>query len=182
MFQIYEASKAVTSASAIWSDDAGATWQRGERSNRFNGSGKSSESQTVRLPAGGVRMYSRNSAGAISYADSFDNGQTWSAYYLDTELRVRQLHGLLHPRRRLPGRCAGPRVVNLIAASYPRQANTTRRAVRMGSIDARPARSPGSTPTTSSSGRFLYSCLTMDGDKISCVYGQREPKSDGTRM
>lgn len=88
MFQIYESKQGGNeSASAIWSDDAGATWQRGERSNKFNGSGKSSESQTVRLPGGGVRMYSRNSAGAISYADSFDNGQTWSAYTLDTELQ-----------------------------------------------------------------------------------------------
>lgn len=88
MFQIYESKQGGNeSASAIWSDDAGATWQRGERSNIFNGSGKSSESQTVRLPGGGVRMYSRNSAGAISYADSFDNGQTWSAYTLDTELQ-----------------------------------------------------------------------------------------------
>ena len=88
MFQIYESKQGGNeSASAIWSDDAGATWQRGERSNKFNGNGKSSESQTVRLPGGGVRMYSRNSAGAISYADSFDNGQTWSAYTLDTELQ-----------------------------------------------------------------------------------------------
>ena len=185
MFQIYESKQGDNeSASAIWSDDAGATWQRGERSNKFNGSGKSSESQTVRLPGGGVRMYSRNSAGAISYADSFDNGQTWSAYTLDTELQYTgncmvsfiNVDGCLVD--------AQDRVwSNLIAASYPKTSGRRDGAVRIGSIDAATNKVTWlNANDIKFPGRFLYSCLTqVDGDKMAIVYEQQEPKSDGTQ-
>lgn len=185
MFQIYESKQGGNeSASAIWSDDAGATWQRGERSNKFNGSGKSSESQTVRLPGGGVRMYSRNSAGAISYADSFDNGQTWSAYTLDTELQYTgncmvsfiNVDGCLVDAQ---GRVWS----NLVAASYPKTSGRRDGAVRIGSIDAATNKVTWlNANDIKFPGRFLYSCLTqVDGDKMAIVYEQQEPKSDGTQ-
>lgn len=185
MFQIYESKQGGNeSASAIWSDDAGATWQRGERSNKFNGSGKSSESQTVRLPGGGVRMYSRNSAGAISYADSFDNGQTWSAYTLDTELQYTgncmvsfiNVDGCLVDAQ---GRVWS----NLIAASYPKTSGRRDGAARIGSIDAATNKVTWlNANDIKFPGRFLYSCLTqVDGDKMAIVYEQQEPKSDGTQ-
>lgn len=185
MFQIYESKQGGNeSASAIWSDDAGATWQRGECSNKFNGSGKSSESQTVRLPGGGVRMYSRNSAGAISYADSFDNGQTWSAYTLDTELQYTgncmvsfiNVDGCLVDAQ---GRVWS----NLIAASYPKTSGRRDGAVRIGSIDAATNKVTWlNANDIKFPGRFLYSCLTqVDGDKMAIVYEQQEPKSDGTQ-
>lgn len=185
MFQIYESKQGGNeSASAIWSDDAGATWQRGERSNKFNGSGKSSESQTVRLPGGGVRMYSRNSAGAISYADSFDNGQTWSAYTLDTELQYTgncmvsfiNVDGCLVDAQ---GRVWS----NLIAASYPKTSGRRDGAVRIGSIDAATNKVTWlNANDIKFPGRFLYSCLTqVDGDKMAIVYERQEPKSDGTQ-
>lgn len=185
MFQIYESKQGGNeSASAFWSDDAGATWQRGERSNKFNGSGKSSESQTVRLPGGGVRMYSRNSAGAISYADSFDNGQTWSAYTLDTELQYTgncmvsfiNVDGCLVDAQ---GRVWS----NLIAASYPKTSGRRDGAVRIGSIDAATNKVTWlNANDIKFPGRFLYSCLTqVDGDKMAIVYEQQEPKSDGTQ-
>lgn len=185
MFQIYESKQGGNeSASAIWSDDAGATWQRGERSNKFNGSGKSSESQTVRLPGGGVRMYSRNSAGAISYADSFDNGQTWSAYTLDTELQYTgncmvsfiNVDGCLVDAQ---GRVWS----NLIAASYPKTSGRRDGAVHIGSIDAATNKVTWlNANDIKFPGRFLYSCLTqVDGDKMAIVYERQEPKSDGTQ-
>lgn len=185
MFQIYESKQGGNeSASAIWSDDAGATWQRGERSNKFNGSGKSSESQTVRLPGGGVRMYSRNSAGAISYADSFDNGQTWSAYTLDTELQYTgncmvsfiNVDGCLVDAQ---GRVWS----NLITVSYPKTSGRRDGAVRVGSIDAATNKVTWlNANDIKFPGRFLYSCLTqVDGDKMAIVYEQQEPKSDGTQ-
>lgn len=185
MFQIYESKQGGNeSASAIWSDDAGATWQRGERSNKFNGSGKSSESQTVMLPGGGVRMYSRNSAGAISYADSFDNGQTWSAYTLDTELQYTgncmvsfiNVDGCLVDAQ---GRVWS----NLVAASYPKTSGRRDGAVRIGSIDAATNKVTWlNANDIKFPGRFLYSCLTqVDGDKMAIVYEQQEPKSDGTQ-
>ena len=185
MFQIYESKQGGNeSASAIWSDDGGATWQRGERSNQFNGSGKSSESQTVRLPGGGVRMYSRNSAGAISYADSFDNGQTWSAYTLDTELQYTgncmvsfiNVDGCLVDAQ---GRVWS----NLIAASYPKTSGRRDGAVRIGSIDAATNKVTWlNANDIKYPGRFLYSCLTqVDGDKMAIVYEQQEPANDGTQ-
>lgn len=185
MFQIYESKQGGNeSASAIWSDDAGATWQRGERSNKFNGSGKSSESQTVMLPGGGVRMYSRNSAGAISYADSFDNGQTWSAYTLDTELQYTgncmvsfiNVDGCLVDAQ---GRVWS----NLITASYPKTSGRRDGAVRIGSIDAATNKVTWlNANDIKFPGRFLYSCLTqVDGDKMAIVYEQQKPKSDGTQ-
>lgn len=185
MFQIYESKQgAGESASAIWSDDAGATWQRGERANKFNGTGKSSESQTIRLPNGGVRMYSRNGVGAISYADSLDNGETWSEYAVDPELQYTgncmvsfiNVDGCLVDK---DGRIWS----NLVAASYPKTGGRRDGAVRVGSIDA------ASNKVTwlnrndiKYNGRFLYSCLTqVEDDKLAIVYEQQEPKSDGTQ-
>lgn len=185
MFQIYESKQGGNeSASAIWTDDGGATWQRGERSNKFNGSGKSSESQTVRLPGGGVRMYSRNSAGAISYADSLDNGQSWSAYTLDTELQYTSncmvsfinVDGCLVDAQ---GRVWS----NLIAASYPKTSGRRDGAVRIGSIDAATNKVTWlNANDIKYPGRFLYSCLTqVAGDKMAIVYEQQEPANDGTQ-
>ncbi len=185
MFQIYESKQGGNeSASAIWTDDGGATWQRGERSNKFNGSGKSSESQTVRLPGGGVRMYSRNSAGAISYADSLDIGQSWSAYTLDTELQYTSncmvsfinVDGCLVDAQ---GRVWS----NLIAASYPKTSGRRDGAVRIGSIDADTNKVTWlNANDIKYPGRFLYSCLTqVAGDKMAIVYEQQEPANDGTQ-
>lgn len=185
MFQIYESKQGGNeSASAIWSDDAGATWHRGERANKFNGSGKSSESQTVRLPGGGVRMYSRNAAGAISYADSFDNGGTWSEYSLDPELQYTgncmvsfiNVDGCLVDEK-------GGVWTNLIAASYPKTSGRRDGAVRIGSIDAATNKVTWLNGNdVKYPGRFLYSCLTqVEDDKMAIVYEQQEPKSDGTQ-
>ena len=129
-------------------------------------------------------MYSRNSAGAISYADSFDNGQTWSAYTLDTELQYTgncmvsfiNVDGCLVDAQ---GRVWS----NLIAASYPKTSGRRDGAVRIGSIDATTNKVTWlNANDIKFPGRFLYSCLTqVDGDKMAIVYEQQEPKSDGTQ-
>ena len=69
LFQVYDNATGQERASTIYTDDGGATWHRGEHVT--NNVGKTSESQTVLLPDGGIRMYSRNNIGYISYADSY---------------------------------------------------------------------------------------------------------------
>ncbi len=87
IFAIYDNNGRAEFTSAIYTDDGGKTWHRGEKANKVGIAGKSSESQFVLMNNGVLRMYSRNIAKYISYCDSTDYGETWSAYTLDKSLK-----------------------------------------------------------------------------------------------
>ncbi len=92
LFPIYDNNLGAEFASVIYTEDQGKTWKRGQRADhtgyREDGTPiKSSESQVVELPDKRLRMYSRNMIREITYADSFDGGETWSAYQRDPMLR-----------------------------------------------------------------------------------------------
>ena len=145
MFQVYESLQGGNEkASAIWSDDGGKTWERGERTDKLGQSGKSSESQTILLPDGTIRMYSRNGAGFISYADSADGGRTWSEYKLDQELAY--VGNCMVSFINLDGGLvdgSGKAWGNLVAASYPRSSAETTASCASAPSTPRPTRSPG---------------------------------------
>lgn len=73
-------------AMAIYSDDGGATWQRGEAVRHAPMLGKTSESQIVPLPDGTLRMFSRNKSNCVAFCDSTDGGVTWTKAQPDPDL------------------------------------------------------------------------------------------------
>lgn len=87
IFTVYDNNKGQEYTSTIYTENGGKTWSRGERATKVGFSGKSSESQIVELYDGILRMYSRNTAGHISYTDSTDGGKTWGKYKLDMSLK-----------------------------------------------------------------------------------------------
>ena len=87
IFPVYDNNKAVEHTSVVYTDDGGKTWHRGARVDRLGISGKGSEAQIVQMNNGVIRMFMRNTAKYISYADSTDGGETWSRAKLDRGLK-----------------------------------------------------------------------------------------------
>ena len=76
-------------ASAIYSDDNGATWHRSNKIKIKKGIGKTSEAQLVKIEGENykaLRMYARNLSNYIAYADSTDGGETWTEFCADKSL------------------------------------------------------------------------------------------------
>lgn len=159
-------------ASAVYSDDGGTTWTRGARTENLGDTASSSESQTVLLPDGTLRMYSRNTGNRISYADSTDNGATWGASQFDSNLPY--CGGCMVSFINVKGRLVGPNGQtheNLLLASYPKTSYRSEGVIRIGSVD------PDTNVVTWHNddtirfpNRYNYSCLTQltgndsDGD------------------
>ena len=85
VFAVYDNNDGREYTSVIYTDD-GENWNRSKKANQVGISGKSSETQFVLLNNGVLRMYSRNTAGYISYCDSTDGGESWSEYKQDKAL------------------------------------------------------------------------------------------------
>jgi len=85
LFAVYDNNDGKEYTSVIYTDD-GENWNRSKKANQVGASGKSSETQFVFLNNGVLRMYSRNTAGYISYCDSTDGGETWNEYKQDKDL------------------------------------------------------------------------------------------------
>ncbi|MBR5201770.1 MAG: exo-alpha-sialidase [Clostridia bacterium] len=76
-------------ASAIYTDDNGATWHRSNKIKIKKGIGKTSEAQLVKIEGKNykaLRMYARNLSNYIAYADSTDGGETWTEFRADPSL------------------------------------------------------------------------------------------------
>lgn len=169
LFPIYDNNLGTEFASAIYTEDQGRTWKRGRRAQETGKlpdgrDVKSSESQLVELPDGRLRMYSRNLAREIAYADSSDGGETWSAYRRDPALAYcgNCMVSFLNYSRPIEGKPA-------LVASYPGGDEEPRRRVNgkiavgligeNGEVDWKYHYSVNNAP-------FYYSCLTElpDGD------------------
>ena len=137
IFPLYDNRTGNELASVIYSDDGGATWQRGEHNRNLNGVGKTSESQIVTLPNGDLRMYSRNTINYVSYADSSDGGVTWSQCRPDNNLFSQKSGGgCMVSFINLEGTLIGPddrEYDNLILGSYAR-IQRSEGVVRIGSV------------------------------------------------
>lgn len=76
-------------ASAVYSDDNGETWHRGNKIKIKSGIRKTSEAQLVSIKGKNyqaLRMYARNLSNYIAYADSTDGGETWTQFRADKNL------------------------------------------------------------------------------------------------
>ncbi|MCI7472864.1 MAG: S-layer homology domain-containing protein [Clostridiales bacterium] len=164
VFPLYDNATGKELASVIYSDDGGKTWIRGQHNGSLNGVGKTSESQVVLLPDGTLRMYSRNTIGSISYADSTDGGVTWGTCQKDTALAYTS--NCMVSFINLDGILVGPDNTvykNLILASYPKgsSGNRTDGVVRIGYVDENNTVQWLNDDTTRFSGGYSYSCLTQ---------------------
>lgn len=86
IFCVYDTVGLIENVSTIYSDDNGATWQRGAETYHKIGVGKTSEAQIVELPDGTLRMFSRTDCSYVAYADSKDHGHSWSEFQADFDL------------------------------------------------------------------------------------------------
>ncbi len=86
LFPMYWGGKTIEHFSTIYSDDGGQTWKRGENADWRIRIAKTSETQIVALPDGGLRAFARNINKCIAYADSYDGGETWTKFQLDPQL------------------------------------------------------------------------------------------------
>lgn len=62
---------------AVWSDDNGKTWVRGNVPADLGNTGKMSESVLTVMPDGNIRIFSRTSSGCVGTALSKDGGKSW---------------------------------------------------------------------------------------------------------
>ncbi len=96
-------------ASAIYTDDNGATWHRSNKIKIKAGLQKTSEAQLVKIDSGdykALRMYARNLSNYIAYADSTDGGETWTAFRADKALEGTKncMVSLIDTTRKLNGK------------------------------------------------------------------------------
>lgn len=126
----YTSSKHTTEwACLIYSDDNGATWERGESPNdgRVGGEGKLHESQVVEMPDGQLKMFSRSLSHA-SVSTSFDGGETWDdEVSTDTTLVMSSSSGcqlsIINYSQTINGK---PAVIFSNPAAYTRSQGTVR--------------------------------------------------------
>lgn len=132
LFCVYDTNSGTEIASTIYSDDHGQTWHRGSKADKVGKAKKSSESQLICLPDGTLRMYSRNKAGYIGFADSTDGGVTWSSFKLDKSLKYCSdcMVSFLNYSEKIDGK-------DVIVASYPTTAYRKLGVVRIGLVDER---------------------------------------------
>ena len=180
LFQVYDNATGQERASTIYTDDGGATWHRGEHVT--NNVGKTSESQTVLLPDGGIRMYSRNNIGYISYADSYDGGVTWGPSHRDEDLSY--VGNCMVSFINVDGALVDADnnvYTNLIVASYPKGSGRNNGVLRIGSVDAATNQVTWLNPAEIKyPGSYLYSCLTqLEGENLGLLY-EKEDTSYGT--
>lgn len=167
LFPLYDNRTGNELASVIYSDDGGATWQRGQHNSNLNGVGKTSESQVVLLPNGDLRMYSRNTINYVSYADSSDGGVTWSQCQPDQALFSQKSGGgCMVSFINLEGTLIGPddqEYGNLILGSYAR-IQRSEGVVRIGSVAEDGTvtwLNDDATRYTGVNNCFAYSCVSQ---------------------
>lgn len=172
MFGIYDNNDGREYTSVIYSDDFGRTWSRSEKAKRVGFAGKSSESQFVLLNDDTIRMYSRNTAGYISYADSTDGGQTWSRFKLDFSLKY--CSNCMISFINYSGEIDGKKV---IIASYPYANKRKLGTVRIGLVDDKNNvdwKYRYNVTEDTENLTFIYSCLTELSDgRIGLLYENR---------
>ncbi len=162
IFAVYDNNSHREFTSAIYTDDGGKTWQRGEKANKVGMAGKSSESQFVLLNNNVLRMYSRNTAGFISYCDSSDFGETWGEYTMDKALKYcgNCMFSVINYSKKIQGKDA-------IVIAYPGEAIRKCGVIKIGFYDEnnvvtwkyRKNVTDDLIPFT-----YVYSCITEDSN------------------
>lgn len=164
IFPIYDNNLGAEFASAIYTEDLGVTWKRGERAKetgfRENGEYvKSSESQIVGMPDGSLRMFSRNMIREITYADSYDGGETWSEYRREPKLFYcgNCMVSVINYSRPIQGKPA-------LIASYPGGDETiyhrTNGVIAVGLVDEETKEVDWKYHYSVNQAPYYYSCVT----------------------
>ena len=164
LFPIYDNNLGVEFASVIYTEDLGVTWKRGKRARetgfRQNGDYvKSSESQIVGMPDGSLRMFSRNLIQEITYTDSRDGGETWSAYKREPQLHYcgNCMVSVINYSRRIEGR-------PVLLASYPQgdgvPYHRMNGVIAVGLVDEGTGEVDWKYHYPVNQAPFYYSCLT----------------------
>lgn len=160
-------------ASAIYSDDNGATWHRSNKIKIKKGVGKTSESQLVKIEGKNykaLRMYARNLSNYIAYADSVDGGETWTEFRADKSLEGTKncMVSLMETSKKIDGK-----QVILCSAGGNLKARADG-VLRVGVTEA-----DGTVNWISkyhlNQGFFAYSCLTELSDGNFAVFYEDEP-------
>lgn len=166
LFCVYDNAGGKENVSTIYSDDNGATWQRGEETKVRPMLKKTSEAQIVELPDGTLRMFTRTTISFIAYADSKDGGVSWSKFRADSGLSctLNCMVSFINFDRQIDGK-------NVIIASFG--SDIDERAdgvVKIGFIDKK-NRIEWSEPYHVNSGFYAYSCLTeLPNGNIALLY------------
>lgn len=164
LFPIYDNNLRTEFTSVIYTEDGGKTWKRGQRAQdtglKENGEYiKSSESQIVEMPDGSLRMFSRNLVQEITYTDSRDGGETWSAYRREPQLTYcgNCMVSVIRYSKPIEGKAA-------LAASYPGGDGTFGRRVNgviaIGLIDEGTGEVDWKYHYSVNQAPYYYSCLT----------------------
>ena len=144
----------------IYSDDNGATWQRGAETIPLMGVGKTSESQIIDLGGGVLRMFARNKGTHVAYADSYDYGETWTDFTADSNLEAMGncMVSFINTSKTINGK-------KVVLGSFP--SNPSSRAdgvIKVGLIDGTKPINWISTYRLTYNSFFAYSCLTELAD------------------
>ena len=166
MFNVYTHDSGIEHVSTIYSDDNGETWKRGNDVANTLITGKTSESQTVSMPDGTLRMFSRNKSRFVSSSVSSDGGETWSKSKALTDLDTTRncMVSFINLNRKIGGKPA-------LACSFSCDKDGRANGVaRIGVIE-----DDGSISWKEkyhiNKGFFAYSCLTeMSDGRLALLY------------
>ncbi len=162
IFTVYDNNDKIEYTSAIFTEDGGKSWHRGEKANKVGSTVKSSESQLVLLNNNILRMYSRNCIGHIGYCDSLDFGETFGKYTVEKDLPYcgNCMFSVINYSKKLDGK-------STIIISYPSMHKRKCGMIKVGlygednKVDwtYNKCITKDLNPFT-----FVYSCLTEDCD------------------
>ena len=154
--------KAVT----IYSDDGGATWNRGAEVGNSAFTQKTSESQLVTLPDGTIRMFSRNKSNYTACCDSADGGVSFTKSYACPDMYGTKncMVSFIDYSRRINGRDI---IVSSSGGSAKERADGVVRVFAVGKDNSLEMLSEYHV----NDGFYAYSCLTELSDgKLALLY------------
>ncbi len=170
IFTVYTHDSGIEHVSTIYSDDNGVSWKRGENVNNTLFVGKTSESQIISLPGGGLRMFSRNKSHYISSCDSTDGGVTWTKSRADINLdcTANCMVSFINLSQKIGGK-------NAVAASFACSSRERADGVaRIGTIEKDGSITWGAKYRVNK-GFCAYSCLTELADGRLALLYEDEP-------
>ena len=159
IFCVYDNNGLAENVSTVYSDDNGATWQRGNETSVKLALGKTSEAQIVSLPDGSLRMYARNAGDYVAYADSTDGGVSWSTFKADLNLKANGncMVSFINVDKKINGK-------NVILGSFASNSNERADGVVMVGLVGDDNVVDWIYTYHVNDGFFAYSCLTQLAD------------------
>ena len=157
--------------STIYSDDNGVTWNRGAETTPSVIAGKTSESQIIDLGNGVLRMFARNKGNHVAYADSYDNGVSWTDFKSDANLTAMGncMVSFINTDRTINGK-------KVVLGSFASNPDTRADGViKVGLIDGTKPINWITTYRLTYNSFFAYSCMTQLADGNFSILYEDEP-------